>query len=237
MNKTKLISLSLVLCLVLMGAAFAWWTQSTVIQNTVNTGNLDIKLVDIGGPGIYFTNPNNNPDSIGLDIREHYKVRADYEFVGNYSLNVNVENLFPGSYITYIYGVDNTGTVPVKVNNVDLIAGDQTTLSSDILKDLPIAFCYRVVKSDNTVSSEGVVDGTYSDIAQKIETALANVVIVPGDMLVIGDLDATDEYGQVQNGFMITIPEEWENETEGKAISFSLKFDYIQANAYEKVSE
>ena len=105
MKKTKLISLSLIICLVLMGTAFAWWTQSTTINNTVNTGNLDVKLVNIGGPGIYFTRPNGNPDSIGLDIRNHYNAKvANYTFTDNYSLDVSIEKLFPGSYVTYIYG-------------------------------------------------------------------------------------------------------------------------------------
>lgn len=236
MKKTKLISLSLIICLVLMGTAFAWWTQSTTIKNTVNTGNLDVKLINIGGPGIYFTRPNGNPDSIGLDINKHYNANVvHYNFTDNYSLDVSIEKLFPGSYVTYIYGVDNTGTVPVKVEDVKLVpnANVEKALPAEKLSNLPITFCYRVLKQDNTIPFSGRVDGTYSDIAGKIKEALSNVVIVPGDRLVIGDLDDKDEFGQVQNGFIITIPEAWGNDTEDCTVSFSLQFDYTQANAYK----
>lgn len=59
MKKTKLITLSLVLVLVLMGTAFAWWTQTITITNKITTGNLDviIKKTD-KAPEILFTRNN-----------------------------------------------------------------------------------------------------------------------------------------------------------------------------------
>lgn len=238
MNKTKLISLSLVIALILMGTAFAWWTQSTTISNQINTGELEVKLVNIGGPGIYFTHPNGNPDAQGLDIHEDYNAEVlNYDFSEDgYTLDVEINNLFPGSYVTYIYGVDNTGTVPVKVNNVEIIPNG-STLPTERLNNLPIAFCFRLQKADGSLSSQHRVDGTYSNIAGLIENALANVVIVPGDRLVVGDVNDTDEFGQVQNGFIITIPEEWGNRTENCSVAFSLRFDYIQANAYTNANQ
>ena len=124
--------------------------------------------------------------------------------------------------------------MPVKVEDVKLVPNaTENALPADKLNNLPIAFCYRVQKVDGTIASETRVDGTYSDIAGKIAQSLSNVVIVPGDRLVIGNLDDKDEFGQVQNGFIITIPEAWGNETEDCTISFSLQFDYTQANAYK----
>jgi len=233
MNKTKLISLSLVIALILMGTAFAWWTQSATISNKVNTGELDVKLVNIGGPGIYFTRPNGNPDSLGLDISDDYNARVlKYAFPNDYTLDVEINNMFPGSYVTYIYGVDNTGTVPVKIDNVELIPNAaETNLPTDKLNSLPIAFYFRLQKADGRILNEQSVDGTYANIESLIKTALANVVIVPGDRLLIGDVNVKDEFGQMQNGFIITIPEEWKNETQNCSLAFSLRFDYIQANA------
>lgn len=232
MNKTKLISLSLVIALVLMGTAFAWWMQSATISNKISTGELDISLVNLGNPAIYFTNPNGNPDSLGLDIYEDYNARVlKYDFPDKYTLDVEIGNMFPGSYITYIYGVDNTGTVPVIIDDVELLSNTaETNLPADKLNTLPIAFCFRLQKADGRILNEEVVDGTYANIAGLIKAALSDVVIVPGDRLLVGDVNVKDDFGQVQNGFVITIPENWENETQDCSLAFSLRFNYTQAN-------
>ena len=232
MNKTKLISLSLIIALVLMGTAFAWWTQSTTISNKITTGKLNVELVNIGGPGIYFTRPNGNPDVLGLDINKDYKAAVlKYAFPDKQTLDIEIANMFPGSYVTYIYGVDNTGTVPIKIDDVQIVPNaDMTSLPSDKLNTLPIAFCFRLQKSNGDIVKEHRVDGTYATIADSIEAALKDVVIVEGDRLLVGNINDKDEFGQVQNGFIITIPEEWGNDTQNCSLAFSLKFNYTQAN-------
>jgi predicted ribosomally synthesized peptide with SipW-like signal peptide len=230
MNKIKLISLSLVVALVLMGTAFAWWEQSTTISNKVTTGELDVQLKNIGDPTIYFTNP--KAANMGLDINKHYNAKvANYNFKDKYTLDVEINNVFPGSYVAYAYGVDNIGTVPIKIKDVKLITGEANTLPTKLLDDLPISFCFRVQKKDNTMSPQYRVDGNYKNIEGLIKKALSTVILVPGDRLVINNLDKYDINGKFQSGLIITFPEEWKNDTENCTIAFSLKFDYIQANA------
>ena len=53
-----------------------------------------------------------------------------------------------------------------------------------------------------------------------ISETLKNVVLLPEDTI---ELD-------VDNGFVIEIPEDWESETQDKTIDITLKFNYKQAN-------
>lgn len=227
MNKTKLITLSLVIALVLMGTAFAWWTQSTTISNKITTGDLDVEIKKIKDAEIFFTKNNKSILNL-LSIYDHYGAEVTkFQFPDKHTLDVEVQNMFPGSYTSYYFEVNNTGTVPIKISNV-VLTDNGTNLPVGKINDLPITFNF-VLKSKvgniplPTITTK--VSGTYSNIAEKIKTALKDVVILPEDALLVGYIE-TD----IENGFTITVPESWENDTENCTIAFSLNFDYTQAN-------
>ena len=227
MNKTKIITLSLVLVLVLMGTAFAWWTQSTTISNQINTGSLKIELEktkDILGneakPKFYFSNHNEITGILDdALIRSTYKASTQFNFPTSDTVNFVATNMFPGSKVAYSFAVKNTGTVPVKIEDVELL-GDG--LDPKVLEDIIISFKF-VYKSGNIplpIISPEPITGTYNEIAGLISETLKNVVLLPEDTI---ELD-------VDNGFVIEIPEDWESETQDKTIDITLKFNYKQAN-------
>lgn len=232
MNKRKMIFISLVLVLILMGTAFAWWTQSTTIANTVNTGELEVKLEKFGDAGVYFSDPSNPyTDASGLNIKD-YGAKASYTVSDDqHSLTFNAENLFPGSYATYAYKVINSGTVPVKINDITLIPGE-TNLSQDLLDSIKIYFDYMVVREGQSDPvSEGIVEGKYDNIASLIKEKMGDIVLLPGDRIIVGDQDFTNTDSYF-NGFTVKIPQDWQaDEGENSTLSFSVVFDYIQANS------
>lgn len=231
MNKTKLITLSLVIALVLMGTAFAWWTQSTTISNKITTGELDVELKEISDPVIRFTKNNKSILNL-LSIYDHYGAEVTkFDFPNQYTLDVVVENMFPGSYTSYYFEVNNTGTVPIKVSDVKL-TDKGSTLPADKLNNLPITFTYILKSEANNFPLPTItnnIKGTYADIVGKIKNALKDVVILPEDALLFGHFGVEIET-DTENGFTITIPEAWENDTESCDINFSLEFEYTQAN-------
>ena len=229
MNKTKLITLSLVLILVLMGTAFAWWTQSTIINNKITTSNLDVIIKKTNeAPKILFTR-NNLDNYNSLNIKKHYGAEVTkFEVPNNYTLNFEAKNMFPGSYVTYDFEIENTGIVPIKINDVKLIKNSETSISDEILNTLPITFIYRIKSKIGSYKISETVSGTYKDIAGKIKDAISVITLFEGDKITIGAIEREDV--EFFNELRIEIPEYWDYNTEDSIISFSLEFVYSQAN-------
>lgn len=245
MNKTKLIALSLVLALVLMGTAFAWWTDSHTVKNVVKTGNLSVSLEGDGeNPKFHFRNSDGTygpVDINGLGVGSYGINENNYTFEitnGN-SLNVEINNAFPGLAITYCYNIVNNGTVPARVNGVELVDHSPKE-SNELLERIYITFDLYLLKANGEkieIRDNGdLIGGSYKEIAGKIQTALnaQNIVLLPGDKIIVGNPATTNEDVGLINGFAIYIPESWVgNEAENETMSFELKFNYIQANEVE----
>lgn len=105
MKKTKLIALTMVVALMMVGAGYAAWSDQLVVQGTVDTGRLDVQFVNIS-------------NDLEVDPDFHMNGRVDYEDVGDELMNkavVTVNEVYPGSEFEVNLRVKNNSTMPVKL--------------------------------------------------------------------------------------------------------------------------
>lgn len=117
MKKTRFIALALVVAIALMGAGYAAWTDKLYVENTVNTGRLDVdftKVEKIGTDPCWVTVtskivPDGDPETCG-------DKNTGNPVTNNDKLQLTVENAWPGAVVQRRITVTNLGTIPVKIN-------------------------------------------------------------------------------------------------------------------------
>lgn len=107
MKKTKLIALTLVVAIMMVGAGYAAWTDQLDINTTVNTGRLDLHFVD----------------EAVLNLADHVTGNVGYEKDGSGDndwdiANVTLSNLYPGAVAKVTLKIQNNSTIPVKMNKI-----------------------------------------------------------------------------------------------------------------------
>ncbi|MDD2422214.1 MAG: hypothetical protein PHC60_08845 [Heliobacteriaceae bacterium] len=113
MKKVKFISVMLVLSFILMGAAYAAWTENIVINGTVATGDYDVT----------FSAATSNDPGVTVDpgLDKHVGTTDNPEVATDgKSITVTANNAYPDYNATINYTVKNTGTIPLKVTGLDI---------------------------------------------------------------------------------------------------------------------
>ncbi len=124
MKKAKMLALTLVFALLLMGVAYAAWTDQLVLDTTVSTGEMDIDFnwVSVIPQDNYVQAQANIVDLGGDDDK----------------VQVTISNIYPGmSTIFFDFQLINEGTIPVKLDKVTIEPADPT--SEELLNKLQ---CY-----------------------------------------------------------------------------------------------
>lgn len=102
MKKIGLLCLALVLALGTMGAGLAYWTETLTIGGSVATGNLDAE----------FSSSTFNPDA---------EIEATCIIDPPQHATITVDNMYPGGSTTCTLTVDNTGSIPMKIDSVGIV--------------------------------------------------------------------------------------------------------------------
>lgn len=111
MKKTRFLVLALAVAVMLMGAGYAWWTETVVIHTEVSTGELNVAIdsatasadrdVLVGDPVI-------GVDAFGQD-----------------QVKLKFDKMYPGAKGNAVIKIKNTGTVQVKVDSPIVAFGDE----------------------------------------------------------------------------------------------------------------
>lgn len=130
MKKTRLLALTLVAVIMLMGAGYAWWTDTLVINAKVSTGEFDVSfdddlvwvakewyLKDNNKPGWRETTVIGEPDNIQTNGASSIEV-SDVGEESNNKLSIAFSNMYPGSRVDVDATVRNNGTIPVRIKEV-----------------------------------------------------------------------------------------------------------------------
>ena len=115
MKRTKFLALVLVAAIALMGAGYAWWTDTLVVDSTVNTGYLDVD----------FTSYSHEPSSEWVKVADHHiKALADdgedYPNGSRDNVVLTINDMYPGSYVEQTVTLTNVGTMPVNLSQIDI---------------------------------------------------------------------------------------------------------------------
>jgi hypothetical protein len=213
-SKATAIPILLIIVLGAIGFSYAWWTETLVIDDNVNTGELKLSWGYTGG---LF------PPSWTSVTRE----------ILDNTLKITMGNMYPGAEVKFYIGIYNTGTIPAKITGyrVARTDGDETLYNNVEVK-------YSMVHwyPGCTGSGKVVVYATdWMDINSLEAHLNANgktypyppgpygtteVVLKPGDYL---KFDEDTLYFRVNPNAG--------NEIEGKSVTFKIEVDFTQWNA------
>ncbi|MDR7855063.1 hypothetical protein [Tissierella sp.] len=104
MKKTKLLALTLVVAIMMMGAGYAAWQETLTINHNVSTGNVDVDLAN-GNVAVY---PKENATAVDGLNRIATVVGSEQE------ATITLTNLYPGAKVVANIPVINNSTIPVK---------------------------------------------------------------------------------------------------------------------------
>ncbi len=207
MKKSKLLIIGIVVALVLVGGAYAVWTSQVDFSINASSGDLDVEInsVSIGNVSKYVEFGKNS-----VSISEDKK-----------SANINLENLYPGASASVVLMVENTGTLPVKlekaIQKTIKVVDTKTNkkMGHDLMKDLNVAYSLNVVNGTKRVAN-GTGQTVYG--AHQTVTILDNsdIVLQPGESVAIN--------------MTIELSKSAEEKTENKIFSFSFTPYFVQAN-------
>lgn len=116
MKKSRMIALTLVVAIMLLGAGYAAWSDTLTITSTVKTGKLDVNMLQDGASVVV-------QQSTGVAESETIG-RTKTIAVGDDVATVNVDNLYPGAVVVVTIPVKNDSTIPVIASGEVIPTGD-----------------------------------------------------------------------------------------------------------------
>lgn len=131
METRKLLSIgALTVLVVALGAALAMWSETLMINTTVNTGEVDVKWSEW-----WCSDEGSDPQGEGFSNEEGKDVAScdvDVEIMDEegdvIKLLVTLNNAYPGYAVDVYLVVDNVGTIPVKLYEYSIDIGEEVPL-------------------------------------------------------------------------------------------------------------
>jgi hypothetical protein len=169
MKKIGLLCLALVLALGTLGVGYAMWSDTVVIDQTVQTGTVEVGVFGV-------TNYTEEKDVLDLEL-----THGDFKFKklvdpvpgaslfgpGTYnfyeSVTVAISNLYPSLSVLEDFVIGNAGSVPVKLQ-----VGLNVTDPDGVYDHLDISWTKYLVRDDQvtvhgTGSGKATVSGSWQD--------------------------------------------------------------------------
>ncbi|WP_342455806.1 SipW-dependent-type signal peptide-containing protein [Caloramator sp. Dgby_cultured_2] len=115
-------ALILAVAVMLMGAGYAYWTDSVTFSNTVKTGQVELAY-DTANAGSIEVGPNFNNNAVATGSVSY----SEDKKIATVALN----NLFPGAIGEVTLVVKNLSTIPVKIKEIKLNSISISNLSKD----------------------------------------------------------------------------------------------------------
>lgn len=247
MRKYKFIALALVLAVMLMGAGYAYWTETLTVSGTVTTGDMNVVFAPANIAGIYdgvvnvgdilrdlweaFNGEDFNSEQ-AQDMTVSLEPSDDYK-----KLTFNITNMYPGTGGWVSFSIVNEGTVPVTLKNIT----PNIVIDSGLKDELNyIIHPVRVYRYYNTgydlidgllhgwdfvewVTTEPIYCSTFNEYITQLSNIMKDVTLKPGEYIEHGD--ALSERG----GYNIVMPKEITSDSlEGATFSFNLELNYEQ---------
>ena len=114
MKKTRMIIMTFAVAMILMGSAYAAWTQSIEVESTVNTGALEATVNSVTLESDHTSSDEN------LAI---YTPNVSQTGALGENISISMSNYYPGIEDTFKFEVENTGTIPMDIKIEDVVNG------------------------------------------------------------------------------------------------------------------
>lgn len=223
MKKTKLLLVTLVCAIMMMGVGYAWWTDAISLVGTANTGYMDVHFDNSGWLPVASTS---------------CYATAEFTNVALKNITFQFNNLYPGALGVVDVLVKNDSTVPVKLKNATINVTGSQALTDNLLA---AAVYYKVNANGQFVyGTFGATNvSTIDQLAANLNnSSLKNIVLAPGEAIFFGvpeeekanapyDLNAD---GEKEECFIFYVNENAGNDTQNKSVTFDLGMEWQQVN-------
>lgn len=185
MKKTKVLAAVLIASTMLIGAGYAAWTDKLTINNTVQTGELNVEFMDQG----------NYPRAeawsyvggVAKDTGEKSYIKAKIDHISSKEEKVTISNMYPGSMAFYEAMIKNTGTIPAVVDNVKVQFSEDTKDTMKNTLDAYGGIVYHQKQADGSyveVKEKGrAFYGKLGDLEKNLNDAVKDLRIEPEDYI------------------------------------------------------
>ncbi|UWG98624.1 hypothetical protein LPY66_07485 [Dehalobacter sp. DCM] len=223
MKKHKILVAALAVAVMLMGAGYAYWTQTITIANTVSTGYLDVQFIsdsDGDWDDGYIAHIPGDLVTVNSDISTDKQ-----------TLSFTVGNFYPGAGAYLKFVVRNTGTVPAKIANVT----GTITENTDLANALNYKFDQVVRKplyGPITYQAIDAIDANnVSDLAAGLTNALKNIEIQPGEEIMLTTHNILMPNQNEAPGYQVLMPSSITgSQFEDDTTKFDLALNFTQVN-------
>ncbi|MCF8020536.1 MAG: hypothetical protein K9L62_14215 [Vallitaleaceae bacterium] len=166
MKKSRLIALGLVLTMMLMGSAYAAWTQTVDVNATIETGDLEVMVAKVGDrSGVIPTAQNQDDDGV--------EFAPDFELTtADSSITIEGSNFFPGASGVAVFTVENTGSIPVDIRL------DESSVKGKLEELATFQFSGGISINGSNVSGTSGYKNTVADLFG----TFGKVTLMPGDV-------------------------------------------------------
>lgn len=208
--KKKILVIALAMAVMLMGAGYAYWSDTLTIENSIETGTFDVNFLAKSGGYPTILDERGWPHP-----HDYVDVDAD---VTDSAITLTIGNMYPGVRVITNSYAQNDGSVPAVVKNVEV------TFSEDSDQALIDEMNYWFNINVNGVR---VADGGGADLdtyEAKLLKALQEVRLEPGDELVLGADELQDQYS-------FTLPKGSTNASQDSELTMNIEIEWTQYNA------
>jgi predicted ribosomally synthesized peptide with SipW-like signal peptide len=216
MKKRKVITAVLLVAFLLMGASYAAWSDTLVLDHNVQMGTLDVD---------WQPNYSGYEDPYVTLNHELGPVDPSCTMVVDYTvddiLSISINNMYPGIYAAFDIHQQNMGTLPAKFGSVtvDLSGSDPGALAN-------VLYQFSMWKFDDS-SDMWIPLGNYNGLVTGVEgffnTSLAGVVLDAGDYITAQPGDIVDLWSG-----SLWLPLTAGDDAQGQFLNFDITFTWLQ---------
>lgn len=245
MKKTKFIAFTLVLAVILMGAGYAYWTDSLTIKNSVTTGKFNLIFGQCTHEQDY-DNYHSNGDAFngGYDyVNPPYGI-PNVGFSEDYqTLTFTSVNHYPGSGAWLKFKIINNGSVPAIVESITgyIDPDDQASLSlkNEFRYTINGIQLYQDGSLTDVLYNQEAVFNDFDSFITELSNRLSKypngdqIILYPGQSIEINGVNTAEG---IRPGYDIYLREDVDESTangtltELNTFSFDLRMKYKQWN-------
>lgn len=226
MKKHKILVVALAMAVMLTGAGYAYWSQTLTIDNTVNTGNMDVGFLSEADDDW-------DDDWISGDHSDLVTINA-VRSEDRQHIDFTVGNFYPGAGASLDFVVKNYGSVAAKISDVTGTITNNTNLCNALNYKFNKVKVYSFLGVPYREEIIDVDANNVSDLASGLTGALDDIILQPGDTLVLESDGwfSTGIGGDEENpGYEILMPSTISgSDYENASAAFRLNLNFTQVN-------
>lgn len=123
MKKFGVLFVAMLVALGLVGATYAYWSDSLSISGSVSTGNLDVKLNST-------TQSSDSDDTMQYNVGS---VTCSVDPNDDDRATVTITDAYPDYQATCTFTIENTGTIPAKIMDISVTDNSGNPLDTSVL--------------------------------------------------------------------------------------------------------